>query len=215
MTKRGSVLRRLGCAFSTMSRLNAVVCMFPLCVAAGCAKSGPQEELSIRLSTVGRQRHDHILVRVTATNTSDHPVVCDRELSAYMQWELITGAVSNLPPQKLAMLDKPRDSDFRDRFTTLQPGDAVVHDFELTYLVRLCSCGHSTSGPHHDHEGIFAESVGRFRIPQSERRVTVLFSLSRDPIASGAFAQFFGHRETELPPWPNNTVSNELTISLP
>lgn len=198
-----------------MSRLIAVVCMFPLCIAAGCAKSGPQEELSIRLSTVGKQRHDHIVVRVTATNTSDHPVACDRELSAYMRWELTGSAALDLPPEKLAMLDKPGDSEFRDRFMTLQPGDAVVRDFELTYLIRICSSGYSTSGPNRVHRGIFAESVGRFRIPRSEHRLTISFSLSREPFASGAFAQFFGHRETELPPWPNNTVSNELTFSLP
>lgn len=199
-----------------MARLKLAMYFCPLFLVVGCANEDPKQELRLRISAVGVVRRDHLVVRVTAANVSNHAVVCDRELSAYMSWNITGSVVSTIFPEKLAALEKPRASEFNDRFMTLQSGDVLSHDFELTYLVRTCSSGHGTSsGPNRIHTGVFSESVRRFRIPQEERRVTVSIGLSRDTLASGAFHRFFGHWEDELAPWPRNTVSNQLDISLP
>jgi hypothetical protein len=203
---------RLGAKEMTRSCIG--VSLWSFLVVAGCSTDTRPQDLRLRISAVGAQRRDRIVVRVTATNQSQESVLIDRELSAFMHWELSGVSAPILMWEKLANLEKPPESDFETRFVILKPGESIEHDFELTYLVRNCIVGHTTSGSKHVHGAIFYESVGRWRIPAAERQITISFAFALDPEGYGGFRSWFGHDAKERADLPYDTISNKLTISL-
>ncbi len=205
-----------------MARIRTGIGLCAFFLFAGCSNDTTPPGLVLRLSALGTQRRDRVVVRATVTNESTHSAAWDREFSAHMQWKMVNAQGQRLAWEKLGILPRPPASEFKNRFAILQPGESLVRDFELTDRVRACIEGHETSGSHgttggpvYLHQGIFYESVGRFRVPVSEHQITVSLARVVDDMAYGGFSEWFGHDEDELLGSRPEIVSHDLTISFP
>jgi hypothetical protein len=203
-----------------MKRNKLGIGLWSVVVVAGCANDAAPGRSTLQLSVVGSQRRDRVVVRATVTNESRRAVAWDREFCAHMHWKVVTAGGQAIFLEKLASLPNPPASEFKNRFAILEPGESLAHDFELTYLLRVCTEGYTTSlaeGTSESrvylHRGIFHESVGRFRVPETEDQVTVSLAYVVVLEAYGGFSDWFGHDQSELPLESNEIVSNNLAIS--
>ena len=107
-----------------MARIHTGIGLCAFLLSAGCANDTTPPGLLLRLSAVGTQRRDHVVVRATVTNESTHAVSWDREFSAHLQWGMVNALGQTLAWEKLANLSKPPASEFANRFA---PCNRVSH----------------------------------------------------------------------------------------
>ena len=203
-----------------MKRIQLGIGLWSVVAVAGCANDAAPGGSTLQLSVVGSQRRDRVVVRATVTNESRCAVAWDREFctTCIGKWLPLVDKPSSWKNWPASRTRQHLSSRIDSR--SWNQVSHYAHDFELTYLLRVCTEGYTTSLAERTsgsrvylHRGIFHESVGRFRVSETEDQVTVSLAYVVVLEAYGAFSDWFGHDQSELPLESNEIVSNNLAIS--
>jgi hypothetical protein len=201
----------------------ALAFLVPCALCLGCTPQAaspltgglePTGGLQLRVTESGKQTPRHVGVTATVINGTDYPIVWDREFSVGVRWsvESFGGSFEQVLVGEAA---KPAPAEGRLRFVTLNPGESLSHDFELTYLIRV-SKAEGVSIIRRDGRcygrGSYREQLVRYDFSGSLNKIVLRLDYDIvQPEAWPAFDAWF--EQTAELPWPATRISTDITIS--
>jgi hypothetical protein len=173
---------------------------------------GPRVEL--RLSPIGEERRDRIVIMATATNKSHRPVAWDRFFSVHLHWSVLGENNEAIAWESSAMASRPTPTDSGNRFVVLRPGESFSKEIDLRGPLRVGFEGHGTYR-NGGHKGNFYEKLGQYHLSDEYKQITVrLDYFVADHLAYGGLIDWFGEGMREQPFWEGRIESNLLIIPL-
>jgi hypothetical protein len=151
---------------------------------------------SLRIDPVGIQRHNTIRFRLTVTNTTDSPLVWDRDFSIFLNWKATVNEDERVaPPISVSEIEEKDENSIRARLTPLAPrtSESTVVDFTGGFrALRYRPAGIVREGlprPVAVFEAF--EEMTKFRFDQSVKKITVWVEYSANVVAEAAFNRAF------------------------
>lgn len=176
-------------------------------------ESGPE----LRIDGPREQQRDLLKVTLSVRNNTNSPLGWDKEFSVFVTWTLLSEGGEHLEQVHVSDIERTEEGTDKARFVSLQPGERMKKNIDLTRAVRHFEYGHGTYATEDGnfvHSPLGYEEIARYELPASQKIVRIQAEYCLSSMGRDGFAVLFGYEPSEVLFWQGRRKSNVIEVRL-